>query len=96
MATSNKNSSLRRKLALIIGNDNYNQSYNKLKHSINNANDLSDSLKKIKFHVTLYTDADATMMEKIENFSKTINDGDLILFFWSWLSGTNEKLFHTC
>jgi uncharacterized caspase-like protein len=83
MATSNKNSSLRRKLALIIGNDNYTQPYNKLKQSINNARDLSDLLTTIDFNVSLYTDVDASMMDRIENFSNTINDGDLVLFYFT-------------
>jgi uncharacterized caspase-like protein len=71
------------KLALIIGNDDYNERHNKLTHSIYNANDLSDSLNKIGFDVTLHTDPDIQMMKLIRSFAKTINDGDLVLFYFS-------------
>ncbi|CAF3427295.1 unnamed protein product [Rotaria socialis] len=83
MKTDQKNSSPRRKLALIIGNDNYNVLHNKLNHSINNARDLSDVLKKIDFDVTMHIDVDSEMMVTIKSFSKTINDGDIILFYFS-------------
>jgi uncharacterized caspase-like protein len=71
------------KLAMVIGNDDYNERHNKLTHSIYNANDLSDSLNKIGFDVTLHTDPEIQMMKLIRNFAKTINDGDLILFYFS-------------
>jgi uncharacterized caspase-like protein len=83
MATSNKNPTPRRKLALIIGNNNYSRPSNRLNQSINNANDLNDLLKSINFNVTMYTDGNAEMMLKITNFAKTIKDGDLVLFYFS-------------
>ncbi len=84
MATSNKNASLRRKLALIIGNDNYNQPYNKLKHSINNANDLSDLLNRIGFHVTTVCNlAKREMVMSIIDFANAIANDDLIFFYFS-------------
>ncbi|CAF1213549.1 unnamed protein product [Rotaria magnacalcarata] len=76
--------SLRRKLALIIGNDEYNESYNKLENSKKNANDLSASLKTINFDVDTYVDLTRVKFHKhIIEFSKKINDGDLILFYFA-------------
>ncbi|CAF1987075.1 unnamed protein product [Rotaria magnacalcarata] len=83
MRTAQKNSSLRRKLALIIGNENYSALHNRLNHSINNARDLNELLKKIDFDVTMYIDADSNMMLKIQRFSKRISNGDLVLFYFS-------------
>jgi uncharacterized caspase-like protein len=84
MAASNKNSSLRRKLALIIGNDNYNQSCNRLKHSINNANDLSDLLNRIGFHVTIVCNVSKREMTmSIIDFANVISNDDLIFFYFS-------------
>jgi len=68
---------------LIIGNENYNEPHNRLNHSINNANDLSHSLNQIGFDVTLHRDPETQMMKLIRNFAKTINDGDLTLFYFS-------------
>ncbi|CAF3536292.1 unnamed protein product [Rotaria socialis] len=84
MANTQENSSSRRKLALIIGNDNYSALHNKLNHSINNAQDLSDVLKKIDFNVT--TACNLTKQEIITNiidFSGTISNGDIVLFYFS-------------
>jgi uncharacterized caspase-like protein len=67
---------------LIIGNGNYNEPHNRLNHSINNANGLSDLLNKISFDVTLHTNPETQMMKLIRNFAKTINDGTLILFYF--------------
>ena len=72
-----------RKLALIIGNDKYTKSYNELNHSIRNATDLRDSLKKIGFSVTLYTNVDDEMMKLIKDFRDQIGSGDVVLFYFS-------------
>jgi uncharacterized caspase-like protein len=68
---------------LIIGNGNYNEPSNRLNHSTNNANDLNDALNKISFDVTLHTNPEMQMMKLIRNFAKTIDDGDLVLFYYS-------------
>ena len=77
-----------RKLALIIGNDNYTKSCNELNHSVRNATALRGSLKKIGFSVTLYINVDDEMMKLIKDFCEQIGSGDVvsILFFWAWLS----------
>lgn len=82
MITSNENLWSRRRLALIIGNENY-QSNNKSRRSINNANDLKASLEKLQFTVTIHLDTPQEMMDKIADFAKKIKDGDLILFYFS-------------
>ncbi|CAF3886929.1 unnamed protein product [Rotaria sp. Silwood1] len=52
MATSTEGLSFRCKRALIIGNNNYSQPESKLRHCINDANDLSKLLSAINFEVT--------------------------------------------
>jgi uncharacterized caspase-like protein len=84
MASSNRNLSDRRKLALIIGNDNYHRKENELRNSVKNAKELSASLRDINFHVTMYENVsqEKQMMEKVQDFERTITDGDLILFYF--------------
>jgi uncharacterized caspase-like protein len=84
MATSNTNFSLHRKLALIIGNQNYSQHQNTLNHPVNNARDLSNLLKTIDFHVVSgYNLSNEEMNRQIAEFSKAIRNGDLVLFYFS-------------
>ncbi|CAF3256240.1 unnamed protein product [Rotaria socialis] len=73
----------RRKLALIIGNDNYSKTYNKLNGSVKNAKKIRNLLKQIAFDVTIHTNIDANMMELIQNFCEQIDNGDLVLFYYS-------------
>ena len=75
-----------RKVALIIGNDNYSRSKNKLKHSAKNAKTLSDLLQTIDFnvsetHTNIERDDETNVI--LRNFAGTIEDGDLILFYYS-------------
>jgi uncharacterized caspase-like protein len=85
MATLNSTvSTSRRKIALVIGNQNYSRPENRLRNSINDADDLSVVLRKIKFQVK--TEQDLTksqMVSTISAFSKTIVDGDLVFFYFS-------------
>jgi uncharacterized caspase-like protein len=82
MARSNEDSSQHRKLALIIGNSNYSRPDNRLSHSKENARDLSNLLKSIGFNTTLVTDLHKHEMTTcIIDFSKTIEDGDLVFFY---------------
>jgi uncharacterized caspase-like protein len=84
MASSYPSSSSRRKLALVIGNNNYSREESKLRHCINDASDLSDLLKSIHFNVTTHFDlTNAGMVSNIIAFKKTIIDGDLVLFYFS-------------
>ena len=84
MAVSKESASFRRKLALIIGNDGYSQSCNRLNQSRNNAKDLSNLLKTINFEVTRRNDLNKQdMTTNIIDFSKTVHDGDLVLFYFS-------------
>ncbi|CAF1154694.1 unnamed protein product [Adineta ricciae] len=94
MATLRRPSTSRRKLALIIGNNNYFRPESKLRHCINDANDLSEVLSNVRFHVTTKLDLTGSqMIATINSFSKTINDGDLVLFYFSGhgyqIKGTN-------
>ncbi|CAF4795014.1 unnamed protein product [Rotaria socialis] len=83
MAVSNKNLSSPRKLALIIGNQKY-QSENKQRYAINNATDFSNVLESINFTTTKACDiSKQDMASQIVDFRNKINDGDLILFYFS-------------
>ena len=83
MRTSKDNASDRRKLALIIGNDNYRKSTNGLNHSIKNVNSLHRAVKKIGFEVEVHRDPHTQLMELIGNFVQKVKDGDLVLFYYS-------------
>ena len=84
MATSAEGLPRRRKLALVIGNGNYSRAENQLTHSTGNARALSDALKAIGFTVTLACDVEKQeMTNNIIDFSKTINNGDVILLYFS-------------
>lgn len=82
MATSNEGLWSHRRLALVIGNDKY-QSNNTLSYSKNNASDLKATLEQIQFNVTLLLNVQQELMNNIADFAKNINDGDLILFYFS-------------
>jgi uncharacterized caspase-like protein len=85
MASTNRNSSYHRKLALIIGNGDYRRRENRLTNSTNNAKALCNLLKTINFNVTIHTNVsqEDKMAEKIKQFADTIKKGDLILFYFS-------------
>ena len=84
MAGSMQNPDDRRKLALIIANDEYHQEQNRLTNCVSNARELSNKLKTINFKVTLALNLRKhEMIDEIIDFSKTIYDGDLVLFYFS-------------
>lgn len=84
MATANYPLSLRRNLALIIGNDVYSHSSNRLKYSVSNANDLSERLTKIGFEVTKHTDLKMEeFSDAFKRFRSSVQDDDLVLFYYS-------------
>jgi len=84
------------RLALVIGNGNYNPSANqlklgKLKNPVYDAIDIAESLKKFGFEVILKTDAnEKTMKRAIRDFGQRLyqqrGGGRLVLFFRAWLS----------
>lgn len=76
---NSKISSSNRKLALIIGNDNYSRPETKLTNCINDVNDITIVLRKMKFNVTTKRNlTKVQIISTIENFSKKILDGDFI------------------
>ena len=84
MADSNSVLSSHRKLALIIGNNNYSRSENKLSHCITDTEDLGAVLKTINFKVRRCQDLTLVdMITTLNEFFKRIVDGDLVLFYFS-------------
>lgn len=84
MAVPKEQPSFRRKLALIVGNDNYVKPSNKLNYSSKNAKDLSKLLKSINFEVTKLSDCNKkSLTETIIDFGNTVKDGDLVLCYFS-------------
>ena len=83
MGTSTENSPSGRKLALIIGNDDYCELKNRLNHSVNNANSLHDALREIGFDVEIHPNPRTSIMELVVNFAQKVTEGDLVLFYFS-------------
>ncbi|CAF3618996.1 unnamed protein product [Rotaria socialis] len=83
MSNSKNNSpNIRRKLALVIGNQNYVK--RPLRHSENDANDLHAVLTEIGFTVDRELNCKYDKMnDAIEKFSKKIKDEDLLLFYFA-------------
>lgn len=85
VTSSRRNLSARRKLALIIGNDDYHQPINKLDSSDTTARELKELLSGMDFEAVLKTnivDKRQTMRE-VKDFNDMCQDGDLILFCYS-------------
>ncbi|CAF4031033.1 unnamed protein product, partial [Adineta steineri] len=71
-----------RKVALLVGNNNYNKY--PLANCVNDATDLSIELKKVGFSVTTQTNVNYEDMDRgIENFADDIRPGDFVLFFFA-------------
>jgi hypothetical protein len=72
-----------RKLALIIGNKDY-QHATVLKNTINDAQDMANTLKSVGFETLLYKNLDYTSFIKaIHSFSEKAPDYDILLFYFS-------------
>ncbi|CAF1035515.1 unnamed protein product [Didymodactylos carnosus] len=72
----------RRKVAMTIGNNNYDAGA--LENCVFDATDLSDKLKEIGFSVTLKINLRSEQMRReIEKFVETIRRGDLVFFFFA-------------
>ena len=72
----------RRKVALVIGNDDYQRPENKLCVARSNARRVADALETIHFDVTQHADCAKDMMHAIKDFGNEIQDGDLVLFYF--------------
>jgi uncharacterized caspase-like protein len=84
MATASSTIAPRRKLALLIGNNKYEQKENLLLHCVNDADDLTVELEKINFHViTKHNLTKKDMHTAIKQFKDLVKDGDLVVFFFS-------------
>jgi uncharacterized caspase-like protein len=83
MVRPDERSSDRRRLALIIGNNEYSQQKNKLSDPMKNAKNLSDLLKTIGFDITLEENIHGNMMKQIKIFAKKTRKNDLVLFYYS-------------
>jgi DNA-binding beta-propeller fold protein YncE len=72
-----------RKTAIVIGEKSYKIS--ELRHTLNDASDIRDSLKKIGFEdVTTVFDSDLkNLTEQIDNWCKKLNQYDVALFYFS-------------
>ena len=71
------------KRALLIGNNTYKRKI-PLQYCVNDANDLGNKLRSIKFEVTICFNLTCEQMdEKIEHFANEIQQGDLVLFFFA-------------
>ncbi|CAF4569431.1 unnamed protein product, partial [Rotaria socialis] len=80
--SKNNSSSIRRKLALVIGNQNYVKK--PLRHSENDADDLHDVLTKIDFTVDRELNCKYDKMkDAIKTFSEKITANDLVLFYFA-------------
>lgn len=72
----------RRKIALVIGNNEYRT--DRLLYCVNDAIDLSNELKKIRFHVRTAINLNyASMREEIRKFITSIRKNDIVLFYFS-------------
>jgi Caspase domain len=72
-----------KKLALIIGNNEYKYA-SVLKNTINDARDMALTLKGIGFETMLYTNLDyIKFLQAIDSFSQKAPDYDVLLFYFS-------------
>ncbi len=70
-----------RKLALIIGNNNY--TMNPLTNCVNDATQLAAALRSVHYTVNLLNNLTADMMyDCIKDFTKSIQPNDFIIFFF--------------
>jgi hypothetical protein len=73
-----------KRLALIIGNANYNTAGQKLINPVNDANLMENTLKDLGFEVIKRTDSDKQSLERaIKEFSKKIPKYNITLFYYA-------------
>ncbi|UJR16626.1 hypothetical protein I4U23_003526 [Adineta vaga] len=84
MASADVNTKPKRKFAFITGNDNYSHECNKLRQSVNNANDLSNLLKTLNFDVSSIINGNRERLSQaFKMLSGYMRDGDLIFLYFS-------------
>lgn len=71
-----------KKRALIIANSKYRHAKNQLKYAVDNGLELKKLLESINFLVTVLPDIDSSAMTKIKGFASTVENGDLLLFYY--------------
>lgn len=72
-----------RKTAIVFGEKTYKENA-ALKNTINDARDISDSLKSVGFDVETYYDSDLKLMGQLmENWFQKLKDYDVALFYFS-------------
>lgn len=72
-----------KKIALIIGNADYAE-LSKLRNPINDAKDIANLLKEMKFDVTLIENAGrSSIVEAVSRFASAANNADIILFYYA-------------
>jgi len=82
-AYSSKNTSEKR-LALIIGNSNYNTAGQKLKNPVNDASLIASTLQELGFEVIINKDANKKNMENaIKEFSRKLPNYNVALFYYA-------------
>ena len=73
----------RRRLALVIGNDNY-ISMPRLNNAVNDAKSMSDALRQANFEVMSFSNLDKRRMEEaLRNFTGKLGRDDVGLFYYS-------------
>ena len=73
----------RRRLALVIGNDNYN-SMPRLNNAVNDAKSMTDALRQANFEVMSYNNLDKRrMQEALRSFTGKLGRDDVGLFYFS-------------
>ncbi|NVM65082.1 hypothetical protein FHW88_003386 [Mucilaginibacter sp. SG538B] len=82
-----------KKIAIVFG-EKYYKYYGELRNPENDANDISDSLRKVGFNVYTYLNTDLkTMSAQFEDWSSKLKDYDVALFYFSGhgaeVNGTN-------
>lgn len=72
-----------KRIALVIGNNDY-RSISKLEKAVNDANSVSDILKKAGFEVNLLTNLDyRDFIIAIDKFSRQISEKDQVVFYYA-------------
>ncbi|MEQ9405775.1 MAG: caspase family protein [Cyclobacteriaceae bacterium] len=78
-----RDTSNQKRVALVIGNSNYENS-SVLKNPLNDARDMTLTLRDLGFEVKKILDANqVTMLEGLKHFSKNINNADVVLFYFA-------------
>ena len=73
----------RRRLALVIGNDNY-SSMPRLSNAVNDSNSMNDALKQANFEVMHYKNLNMRgMVEALQNFTQKLGKDDVGLFYFA-------------